>query len=417
MKYARTAGMFFNTPLAILPAKADEILGFWQAKLQTGHIDFEAHQEPFAPRYFAMTEAEGLFEVEPAAASGSSSQVQNGVVAVLPLHGIMSQRIGMLEAMSGGVSTDAFKAALREQVNNPQVKAVIIDVASPGGSVYGIDELATEIHSMREQKPIVAVANSGMFSASYYPMSNASEIVITPGGELGSIGVIAMHIDQSALNEKAGVKPTLITFGKYKAEGNSHEPLNDEAHAEIQRQVDRYGHMFIAAVARGREVSTETVRTRYGQGRIFGAQEAVRLGMADRIATLEQTIQRFASGGRVNRRGAKAEAEGFHLIIKASGEPETEEEALASAAAREAFVQEHASDQRFASGGRVNRRGAAAEAEGNFVEAQAEETTDRLISGDDPDGSQPIGILNATGAARDRDRLLVDRDRLAIGRA
>jgi signal peptide peptidase SppA len=219
----------------------------------------------------------------------------------------MSQRIGMMEAMSGGVSTQTFSAALREAVNNPQVKAIIIDVASPGGSVYGVDELATEIHSLREQKPIVAVANSLMASAAYYSMSNASEVVITPGGELGSIGVIAMHVDQSELNAKEGIKPTFISAGKYKAEGNPHEPLSAEAHAEIQAQVDRYYGMFLSAVARGREVSVETVRAKYGQGRVVGAKEAVRLGMADRVATLDETIRRFAGGGRATRRGASAE--------------------------------------------------------------------------------------------------------------
>lgn len=340
MKYQHTASLFFNTPLALMPAKADEILGFWQRKLEVGHIDFEERQEAFAPRYYVQSGVEVktfdhklseeekerirtewqekyagqpyravelVDDAEPSAASGGAQGSGGGLVAVLPLHGVLSQRVGMIEAMSGGVSTQRFAEALREAVNNPQVKAVIIDTASPGGSVYGIDELATEIHSLRDRKPIIAVCNSLMASAAYYTMSNASEVVITPGGELGSVGVIAMHVDQSAFNEKEGVKPTLITAGKYKAEGNPHEPLGVEALAEIQSQVDRYYGMFLSAVARGREVSTETVRSKYGQGRVVGAREAVRLGMADRVATLDETIERFARpGARVSRHGKEA---------------------------------------------------------------------------------------------------------------
>lgn len=319
MKYARTASLFFNTPLALMQAKADEILGFWQRKLEVGHIDFEERQEAFAPTYFAIGEA-GLtpmsaLELEAAAggsgpAANGSGPAANGVIAILSLYGVLSQRVGMLEAMSGGVSTQRFADGLREAVNNPQVKAVIIDTASPGGSVYGIDELATEIHSMRDIKPIVAVCNSLMASAAYYTMSNASEVVITPGGELGSIGVIAMHVDQSEMNAKDGIKPTFIHAGKYKAEGNPHEPLGDEARTEIQSQVDRYYSMFLSAVARGREVGAETVRSKYGQGRVVGAKEAVRLGMADRVATLQQTIDRFSRpGARVSRHGKDAEYE------------------------------------------------------------------------------------------------------------
>lgn len=337
MKYARTSSQFFNTPLALLPSKAEEMRAFWETKLSGSHIDFEDKQEPFAVRLLEMDDwyADGAGGPEAAA---SRSESAGGQIAVVPLYGVMAQRINMMQAMSGGTSTEMFAKALREQVNNPQVKAVIIDVDSPGGSVYGTDELASEIYAMRGTKPIVAVANSLMASAAYYSMSQADEIVITPGGEVGSIGVIAMHVDQSEYNASEGIKPTIITFGKYKAEGNPHQPLNEEALAEIQSQVDRYGNMFLKAVARGRGVSVDTVRTKYGQGRVFGAQDAVGLGMADRVATLDQTITRFASGGRVSRRGNQALADN---AIVAEGEisPEKAAEIEAAWAARHSLPQ------------------------------------------------------------------------------
>lgn len=308
-KYVRTSSQFFNTPLALMPSKAEEMRAFWETKFAGSHIDFEDKQEPFAVRFVEIPFGSGPEGVTIGidGIAGSQSAGGGGAIAVIPLYGVMAQRLNMMSAMSGGTSTEMFAKALREQVNNPQVKAVIIDVDSPGGSVYGTDELASEIYAMRGSKPIVAVSNSLMASAAYYSMSQADEVIVTPGGEVGSIGVIAMHVDQSEYNAKEGIKPTIVTFGKYKAEGNPHEPLNDEALANLQAQVDRYGNMFLKAVARGRGVSVETVRSKYGQGRVFGAQEAVSLGMADRVATLDQTIQRFASGGRVSRRGAAAE--------------------------------------------------------------------------------------------------------------
>lgn len=312
MKYARTSSLFFNTPLALLPAKAEELRAFWETKLAGADIDFEEHQDAFGVQMLEMDD----YADEVQAAANNVSAAGGGQIAVIPFHGVVSQRMNLMSAMSGGTSTQMFAAALREQVNNPQVKAIIIDADSPGGNVYGVDELATEIFSMRDTKPIVAVANSAMFSAAYYALSQASEIDITPGGELGSIGVIAMHVDQSAYNAGMGIKPTIITFGKYKAEGNPHAPLTDEALNEIQSQVDRYGAMFLKAVARGRGVSVDTVRNSYGQGRIFGAQDAVRLGMADRVATLDETIRRFASGGRVARRTS---AEQESIAVEAAG--------------------------------------------------------------------------------------------------
>lgn len=310
MKYARTAGMFFNTPMALLPAKAEEVRAFWTAKLAGGGIDFDDRQEPFAARLLAMDDwfASGGGDAPELEAAAKNSARAGGQIAVIPLHGVMAQRMNLMSAMSGGTSTQMFVEELRKQVADPNVSAVIVDVASPGGSVYGTDELAAEVYRLRDEKPIVAVANSEMFSAAYYAMSQASEVVVTPGGEVGSIGVVALHVDQSGWNEKEGIKPTYVHAGKYKVEGNPHEPLGDEARSALQAQVDRYYGMFLRAVARGRETSVGTVENRFGQGRIFGAQEAVRRGLADRVATLDETIRRFASGGRVSRRGPGAEA-------------------------------------------------------------------------------------------------------------
>lgn len=240
------------------------------------------------------------------------STVQGGhAVGVLPVYGVMSQRMNLMAEMSGGTSTERLAAEFRAMVQDPNVAAIVLSVDSPGGSVYGIDELATEIRNARNKKPIVAQANSLMASAAYYISSAANEIVVTPGGEVGSIGVFAMHLDLSEAEAAAGIRHTLIKAGKYKAEHNESFPLTEEARAHLEGDVQRYYEMFLNAVAAGRGVSASDVRNGFGEGRVVGAKEAVRLGMADRVGTLQETISRLqtpAGRGAISRREALAEA-------------------------------------------------------------------------------------------------------------
>jgi signal peptide peptidase SppA len=166
-----------------------------------------------------------------------------------------------------------------------------MDVDSPGGSVFGVHELSQKIFEARGRKPIVAIANSEAYSAGYYVASAADELWVTPTGMVGSIGVLSMHVDWSKSNEQQGLGVTYIHAGKYKVEGNADAPLDKESRAEMQRHVDRYYRMFVESVARNRATTVERVESEFGQGRIVGAQDAMRRGMADRVGTLEEAVQ------------------------------------------------------------------------------------------------------------------------------
>lgn len=216
-----------------------------------------------------------------------------GSVAVLPVYGMISQRQSIMSQTSGGTSVDELRNALRSAVADRSISAIVLDVDSPGGSVDGVPELAADIRSARETKPIVAQVNTLAASAAYWLASQASEVVMTPSGEVGSIGVYAMHEDVSRAADMAGVKTTFISAGPYKVEGNSYEPLTDEARSAIQEQVDTYYAMFLADVAKGRGVTVDTVAADYGGGRVFLAAKALAAGMVDRVATLEATVSRL----------------------------------------------------------------------------------------------------------------------------
>lgn len=268
-----------ETPWAILPSKLAEIVAV-------------------AERHAAglQLSAEEVAAVKAAARKPDARAA--GAVAVLPLFGSIFPRANLMTEMSGATSAERFGAVFRSALADPSVVALVLDVDSPGGAVQGVPELADLIYGARGQKPIVAVADHLAASAAYWIATAADEVMVTPSGEVGSIGVFAAHEDVSRALDQQGVTVNLISAGKYKTEGSPYAPLGDEARAAIQARVDDYYGLFVKAVARGRGVSVADVRGGFGEGRVVGATEAVRLGMADKIGTLDDAIARAAKLAR-----------------------------------------------------------------------------------------------------------------------
>jgi signal peptide peptidase SppA len=235
----------------------------------------------------------------------ATTAVSSGGIAVLPLYGVVTQRGNMVDDVSGpgSVSTQQFASALRQALADDSVSQILIDIDSPGGSVYGVSELADEIVSPRAQKRVVAVANTLAASAAYWIGCSASEFYVTPGGEVGSIGVWQArfdysHFDYSQAFASKGVKPTLISAGKYKVEGNPYVPLDEEAQGFMQSRVDDYYASFTKAVARGRGVPIAQVREGMGQGRVLGADAAQAQGMVDGVATFDDVVRKMRRDAR-----------------------------------------------------------------------------------------------------------------------
>lgn len=241
---------------------------------------------------------------EPRAITAKRSPSVRGTIGVLPLRGVITQRGfgGLMAFLFGeGASTEAYGQAFDALIADDQVGAVVLDIDSPGGMHWGTPELHAKIRAGREIKPVVAVANSLAASAAYYIASAASQVVMTPSGQVGSIGVFRTHVDTTAAEEAEGVKVTHIIAGKYKAEGLL--PLTPEAEAAMQQEVDTCLDQFIADVAKGRGVSASVVRKTYGEGRVVLAKDALAAGMVDRIATLEEVLSGMQASGRSSGRG------------------------------------------------------------------------------------------------------------------
>ena len=216
-------------------------------------------------------------------------------VAVIPIHGSIVPKATMFTDISGATSIQDLRSMFADAMNDPDVGSIVFDVDSPGGQVDLIPEFAADIRAQRGRKPMLAVSNTMMASAAYWLASQADEVAVSPSSMTGSIGVFAAHDDLSAAMEQLGVKTTFISAGKYKTEGNSAEPLTEEARAHIQSLVDDAYMAFTGDVAKGRRVTVANVRNGFGEGRVLTAKAAVSAGLADRVATLEQTISRAAS--------------------------------------------------------------------------------------------------------------------------
>jgi len=219
-----------------------------------------------------------------------------GMIAVIPVQGLMTAR-GSLERL---------RNSMRSAANNPDVSAIVMDMDTPGGTYAGTPETAAAVAEAAKAKKVVAVVNTLAASAGYWLASQASEIVMSPSADVGSIGVYRMHIDVSKALSDLGVTINLIHSGRFKVEGNPFEPLGDEARAYSQASVDESHDEFIQAVAAGRGVSRAKVREDFGQGRVIGADKAVSLGMADRIGTLPEVLSSLAGRRAPQRRSAMA---------------------------------------------------------------------------------------------------------------
>lgn len=286
MRYLRLLSWVAGAAWAMEPAKAQVILDVL-VRRAIGADDTPWDDETQEERHRARQDAR--------VAADRRQRADNGGVAVIPLHGVISPRVHDVQGIStgGGTSAEGFAAALRELAADTSVSAIVIDIDSPGGNVLGIPEAVSAVREAREAKPVTAIANHWAASAAYWIASAAGELVVTQSAEVGSIGVYAYHEDISARLANLGVKPTLIKAGPHKAEGHPAFPLSEEAAAHAQESVDAVYAAFIRDVAKGRGVPVATVRDSFGGGRMVSASQAVKLGMADRVDTLGNTIKRM----------------------------------------------------------------------------------------------------------------------------
>jgi capsid assembly protease len=324
----------FNTPLMIQPSKLDAIVagisGRWGLESAPQPQAFLTPQgEAVAPNYTIV-----------------------GNVAVVDIFGVLSHR-GMLEGASSYiVGYDHYAVVIKAAISDPKVKAIVLQIDSPGGEVAGAFELAAMVKEAGKTKPIKAVISSMAASAGYLIASAASEIAISDTGIAGSIGVVLRHIDMSKAAEMDGISVTYIYAGAHKVDGNPFEPLPKAVKSDLQTQIDKLYGLFVQTSAANRGLSTEAIRAQ--QAQIYTGQDAIDAGLADRISTPDEILAEMQSSFSTTRRSTamstdkndtaleqqaldKARAEGF-----TAGQAEGRKDGIKTERDRYAAVMAHA---------------------------------------------------------------------------
>lgn len=180
-------------------------------------------------------------------------------------------------------------------VEDAEVKGILLRVASPGGETDNAYETAQVIADAGKKKPIWSAADNMAYSAGYLLACQGEKIYVSPTtGGVGSIGVYALHLDFSGYLEKAGIKPTFISAGKGKTDGNAYQPLSAEAEKTIRVEVERLYGEFVGHVSRARKMSEDKIR-KIGAACFHGAAAALGAGLADRSGVLDQAWFEFAT--------------------------------------------------------------------------------------------------------------------------
>ena len=270
MRYSRLWSRLYNTPLAIEFDKLRVIEGVFRRHLDGDGPDPQA----------ALS--------RPDSGSRRSYAVSDGGVAIIPVQGTLVQRSSGLDAESGLTSYARIGAEMRDALADDQIRAILMEIDSPGGEVAGLFDLADAIFQARDVKPVWAIANESAYSAAYAIASAAERIAMPRSAGAGSIGVVAMHMDQSAKDAKQGYVYTPVYAGARKIDGSEHFPLSDEARASLQAEVDRLYGLFASTVARNRGIDPDAVRAT--EAGWLNPQDAVAGGFADGIATFADTL-------------------------------------------------------------------------------------------------------------------------------
>ncbi|WP_233863491.1 S49 family peptidase [Paraburkholderia adhaesiva] len=279
-RFGHLAQRLFNVPLAIHPAKAEIIVAALAERLGIVQIDTG---ERMPARAFA-DEDEAPRNV---AAPVSGYDVLAGV-AVIPVQGTLVHRLGTLQPESGMTGYDGIRQNYLSALADSRVRAVALDIDSPGGEVAGAFDLADVIHATRGEKPVWAILGENAYSAAYAIASAADRITVPRTGGTGSIGVVWMHVDWSQALTDAGLKVTFVTSGDRKLDGYPQLPLSDEARERMQADIDTTADLFIATVARNRDISPAAVRAM--QAASYQGARGVAAGLADAVAAPDEAF-------------------------------------------------------------------------------------------------------------------------------
>jgi signal peptide peptidase SppA len=260
-----------NTPVAILPSEGIALAGSI-GSTQIGR----AHGQQIETR-----RAGG-------AGGGQSGYDVSAGVAIIPVQGVLVQRLGLLCPHAGMTGYDGIRANLILALQDDNVRAIALDIDSPGGEVSSLFDLADLIYNLRGTKPIWAILAESAYSAAYVIASACDRITVPRTGGTGSCGVIWMHVDVSKAIGRKGIAVTLVKYGDRKADGNEFQELSTKAFDRFQADINTLGELLVDTVARNRRLAASKVR-RTEAATYFGSQ-GMDVGFADAVMAPDRAL-------------------------------------------------------------------------------------------------------------------------------
>lgn len=261
-----------------------------------------------------------------------------GGIAVIPVYGALLHRDPWCDRWATGY--DYIASRFGAAMGDDDVKGVLFDINSYGGHVAGNFELCDMIYEARGKKPMAAVVDSRALSGGYSIMSAVGKAYATQSADIGSVGVVMLHMSYEKLLEEWGVKPTFIFAGKHKVDGNPYEDLPDDVRKAFQVSVERSYEKFVSLVARNRSMDVEAVRST--EARVYDAEEAQSLGLIDAVMPPRAAYAAFlaeVSKTSTQTKEAKTMSDNNTAMQAAGGIGEGDEAARLEAAKAEGLKQ------------------------------------------------------------------------------
>ncbi|HOV79220.1 MAG TPA: signal peptide peptidase SppA [Bacillota bacterium] len=228
--------------------------------------------------------------VKPGRGPAGRSGTGKNEVGVIYIDGVIAsgrKSVGLLDAMTG---SEDIAGALREASRNPELKAVVIRLNSPGGTPAAAQEISAEIERLKQSgKKVVASMGDTAASGAYWIAAGADRIVANPGTLTGSIGVIMQYYNLQDLYDKVGVGAETFKSGPYKDMGSPDRPATPEESAIFQSMIDDIFNQFIEVVAEGRHMDKTEVR-KLADGRVYTGRQAMELGLVDRLGDFHDAV-------------------------------------------------------------------------------------------------------------------------------
>jgi protease-4 len=202
-----------------------------------------------------------------------------------------SDRIQIVDIEGELIESRPILDQLKRYEDSNSVRAILLNIDSPGGGVAASQEIYTEIRRLREKKDktVVAYLSSTGASGAYYIACAANKIVANPGTIVGSIGVIAEWINYADLMEWAKVKDVVFKTGEFKDTGSPSRPLTENERKYFQGLIDDMYVQFVEAVSSGRKLDIEQVRS-MADGRVFTGRDAKERKLIDEIGNFQDAV-------------------------------------------------------------------------------------------------------------------------------